>query len=253
MVKKALAGDSGAGESASGAEVSLPASESPEAGYREEMPRNPGTGRARISGIRRIALPLGGLLILLIIISLILMQRMAARKAGPAGKTGGEKSSAASKGGVTDDLAGTGFTGGAAKEVRPSDTILTKNQMEEYQSIPAEFRTAISDGDIYRYANRVALRNGYRELSAINANLKNPDWIYPANTFVMLDETRITVVPGDTLWNISKKKLIEMDLNFYNTVKEIKKASGAGKEELLQKIRIFSFSKKHESIIRSLR
>jgi hypothetical protein len=250
LVKKALAGNAG---SASGDVTSPPASGSPAEDYRDEMSRNPGTGRGRISGLRKLALPLGGLLVLLVIISMILMHRMAAKKAGPAEKTGGKNSSAGSKGGVTDDLAGTGFTGEAAKEVKPSDSILTKNQIEEYQSIPAEFRTAISDGDIYRYANRVALRNGYRELSAINANLKNPDWIYPSNTFIMLDETRITVVPGDTLWNISKKKLIEMDLNFYNTVKEIKKASGAEKEYLLKKIRVFSFSGKHESIIRSLR
>ncbi len=80
--------------------------------------------------------------------------------------------------------------------------------------------------DIYRYANDVAKKNGYAELSNKGLEKKNPHWIYPTNIFVMLDGENVTVRKGDTLWALSKTKLEKMSIMFHETINKINLKNG---------------------------
>ncbi len=95
---------------------------------------------------------------------------------------------------------------------RPS---LTETEKLNYKALPDAFRSEISPVDIYRIANRIAATNGYAELSDISKQGKDPNWIYPANVLKMPDNSKITVQPGDTLWSISRDRLIYSDLRLY--------------------------------------
>ena len=75
----------------------------------------------------------------------------------------------------------------------------------------------------------VALANGYHRIRGSDMKEGNPDWIYPNNVFVMLDGERVTVSRGDTLWNLSRNKLIESALVFDDVMARL---DGAGNHEL---------------------
>ncbi|MBN2079219.1 MAG: hypothetical protein JW838_09650 [Spirochaetes bacterium] len=85
---------------------------------------------------------------------------------------------------------------------------------ERYRDLGKRLGIRIRDHDILRYANSVALANGYHKIRDTGMKEGNPDWIYPDNVFVMLDGERVTVSRGDTLWNLSRNKLIESALIF---------------------------------------
>ncbi len=124
------------------------------------------------------------------------------------------------------------------------------------ESIPAEEpeeSVHIDDRDIFHYANRVALKNGYHALVFSRFKEKNPDWIYPSNVFTMLDGERVTVKYGDTLWELSRKKLVKMEKEFGALME--KAASASGREErqkLLKQAKDFAFRKSHFSAIQEM-
>jgi len=68
----------------------------------------------------------------------------------------------------------------------------------------------------------------------------------------MLDDQIITVASRDTLWNISERKLMEIDLTFYETVKQIESASKGERKKLIELARSLAFSKHHKEILDSL-
>lgn len=142
--------------------------------------------------------------------------------------------------------------GAADLKPTPSDTVLSDEKIKFYESMPSDFKSEITDNDIYRYVNQVAVKNGYRELSATEMQSKNPDRIFPKDTFTMLDGQIVTVVDGDTLWNIAAKKLIEQDINFYEIVKQLKNSKAAEKQKLIESARSMAFSKRHMEIMDSL-
>ena len=158
----------------------------------------------------------------------------------------------------TDGVADTGTNtnadtnNGNAIISTPSDAVLSKEEMKQYDAIPADFKSDITDPDIYKYVNKVAVKNGYRELSAREMKSKNPDRIFPNDTFIMLDEQVVTVVNGDTLWDLAARKLIELDIKFYETIKQIKDSSSSKKQQLIEQARSYAFSKRHMEIIESL-
>ncbi len=80
----------------------------------------------------------------------------------------------------------------------------------ELTKIQNELGITITDYDIWVYVNKVALINGYKPLTYKKPKKwENPDWIYPGMKLKLVDDTVITVRPGDNMWNISKRKLIE--------------------------------------------
>ena len=78
---------------------------------------------------------------------------------------------------------------------------------------------------------------------------KSPHWIYPTNRFVLLDGESITVLRGDTLWDIARSKLIEMDINFNKTLKKLRNNEYDSKDEAIGDLKKYSFSRKHGRII----
>ncbi len=86
----------------------------------------------------------------------------------------------------------------------------------------------VSDRDIFFYANDVAVKNGYSRIDIKSLKEKNPHWIYPGNRFILLDGEIVVVKPGDTLWGISQKKLLNRNILFYTLVDELEKKIDKG-------------------------
>jgi len=136
------------------------------------------------------------------------------------------------------------------EKITRSTDILSRDQKKQYDNLPADFKSNISDTDIYRYANKVAIKNGYSPLKFKEAKINNPHWIFPKNQFILLDEQKITVTEGDTLWGIAKRKLIEMDLKFHDIIKKAENMDGAAKRKSFDEAKKYSFSLKHHSILK---
>jgi hypothetical protein len=97
----------------------------------------------------------------------------------------------------------------------------------ELTKIQNELGITITDYDIWVYVNKVALINGYKPLTYKKPKKwEDPDWIYPGMKLKLVDYTVITVRPGDNMWNISKRKLIEDYIKKNFAVVTVKSKSG---------------------------
>ncbi len=110
----------------------------------------------------------------------------------------------------------------------------------------------INDNVIYEYANAVALKNGYKPIARYENRVKNPDWIYPGNVFVMLDGQKVIVRDGDTLWDLAKYKLIQMKIEFDALTEQARGADNAERSALLEKAKRLAFTGEQKSIIKEL-
>ncbi len=80
----------------------------------------------------------------------------------------------------------------------------------ELTKVQNELGITITDYDIWVYVNKVAIINGYKPLNYKKPKKwEDPDWIYPGMKLRLVDDTITIVRPGDNMWNISKRKLIE--------------------------------------------
>jgi len=100
----------------------------------------------------------------------------------------------------------------------------------EKKEIFAKYRIAISEMDIFNYANQTAIKNGYAPIEARDFGNKNPHWIYPGNVFILPDGERIIIKDRDTLWNIARIKLETRYLEFFKSLEKVKKDIGDGKK-----------------------
>ena len=122
--------------------------------------------------------------------------------------------------------------------------------------MPPAYKSEISEREIYVYANQIAKINGFREihnlkkLKKAKKNDKNPNWILPHTELVLSDGQKINVKPGDSLWRISKEKLIDIDLQFYKIIHTIETENPVNKKELLQKASKLQFSENHRNILK---
>ena len=97
----------------------------------------------------------------------------------------------------------------------------------ELTKVQNELGITITDYDIWVYVNKVALINGYKPLTYKKPKKwEDPDWIYPGMKLKLVDDTVITVRPGDNMWNISKRKLIEDYIKKNFAVVIVKSKSG---------------------------
>jgi hypothetical protein len=97
----------------------------------------------------------------------------------------------------------------------------------ELTKVQNELGITITDYDIWVYVNKVALINGYKPLTYKKPKKwEDPDWIYPGMKLKLVDDTVITVRPGDNMWNISKRKLIEDYIKKNFAVVTVKSKSG---------------------------
>ncbi len=131
-------------------------------------------------------------------------------------------------------------------EKETAQRIQAEKEKTERQELIEKYQIRVSDHDIYIYANKVAKKNGYREIDYKDLKEKNPNWIFPGNIFYLMDNEKILVKKGDTLWDISDKKLMAIQVEFYKLVDKINAAkSKAEKTELLNKAQSLAFSNKH--------
>lgn len=103
--------------------------------------------------------------------------------------------------------------------------------------------------EILRYANSVAVKNGYNRISLSKLREKNPDWIFPGNVFRMLDETKIKVKRGDTLWKLSEDKIIESIIVFNRIMEKLSQSDRNISDKILREAKKVVFLKKHMKMI----
>ncbi|MBN2039971.1 MAG: hypothetical protein JW864_08025 [Spirochaetes bacterium] len=133
-----------------------------------------------------------------------------------------------------------------------AEKIRAEKLKNEKKELIARYNIHVSDRDIYVYANKVALKNGYREITFKALKEKNPNWIFPENVFYLMDGEKIVVKWGDTLWDISHRKLMEINIEFYKLIDKIKAAnSDSEKAVMLEKAKDIAFSRKHVAVINS--
>ncbi len=117
---------------------------------------------------------------------------------------------------------------------------LTQKERSELKTYGIE----ITHGDIYKYANDLAQKNGYGDLGNSNGEKRDPHWIYPSNTLIMLDGTRVRVKKGDTLWKISKVKLEKISIKCGSLLEKIDLKAGMEESNsmLLQEARKYAYT-----------
>ncbi|HPJ41920.1 MAG TPA: hypothetical protein PLY21_06330 [Spirochaetota bacterium] len=117
------------------------------------------------------------------------------------------------------------LTGGIDKEkIENKNIIITVKRVDEQEKELLKLHNVkITDYDIFRYANDVAIKNGYSGLTMSGLKDKNPHWIYPSNVFIMLDGEKVVVQKGDTLWDLAHAKLEKMNAEFYKITDQLEK------------------------------
>jgi len=119
------------------------------------------------------------------------------------------------------------------KPVENKNIVITvKRVNEEEKDLLLKHKVKISESDIYKYSNDVAVKNGYSKLSYSGLKNKNPHWIFPANIFIMLDGEKVVVQKGDTLWDLARAKLEKMNADFYKIIDEIEKTDTTDKNKI---------------------
>jgi hypothetical protein len=125
---------------------------------------------------------------------------------------------------------------------------------DQEKQLLKKHKVKISESDIYRYSNDVAVKNGYEKLSYDGLRERNPHWIFPDNIFIMLDGEKVTVQKGDTLWDLCRAKLEKMNADFYKIIDEIEKTDISEKSKisrLLTEAEKYSYIKQQFEIINS--
>ncbi|PKL18072.1 MAG: hypothetical protein CVV49_07735 [Spirochaetae bacterium HGW-Spirochaetae-5] len=132
-------------------------------------------------------------------------------------------------------------------------TVFTVKRVDDQEKkLLQKHKVKISESDIYRYSNDVAMKNGYEKLSYDGLKDRNPHWIFPDNIFIMLDGEKVTVQKGDTLWDLCRAKLEKMNADFYKIIDEIEKTDISEKSKisrLLTEAEKFSYIKQQFEII----
>jgi len=129
-----------------------------------------------------------------------------------------------------------------------------RRQARYIEYLTKKYAIHISDRDIFFYANDVAVKNGYSRIDIKSLKEKNPHWIFPGNRFILLDGEIVIVKPGDTLWGISEKKLLHLNISFYTLIDELEKKIDKGiiDETLAQKALRASLHEKHREKVKVL-
>ena len=135
-----------------------------------------------------------------------------------------------------------GSQGPAAESGKRGPVVQSRDLETQYSRISREMNILIKDHDIFEYANRVAVKNGYHRIATTKLRERNPDWIYPENVFIMLDGQRVVVSRGDTLWNLSKNKLIESTIKFDEIMKQVNAADMQNKTRLINEARRHAYT-----------
>jgi hypothetical protein len=140
------------------------------------------------------------------------------------------------------------------QEKEATQRVRIEKEKNEKIELIEKYQIHVSDHDIYIYANKVARKNGYREIEYKDLKEKNPNWIFPGNIFYLIDGEKVLVKKGDTLWDISDNKLMGIQVEFYKLIDKIEGSkSKAEKTDMLNKAQDIAFSKKHFTKIEEIK
>ena len=142
--------------------------------------------------------------------------------------------------------------GRAAEKGMLGPVVQSRDLDNRYSQMSKQMNISIKDHDIFEYANRVAVKNGYHRIAATKLRERNPDWIYPENVFIMLDGQRVVVSKGDTLWNLSKNKLIESTIKFDEIMKQVKAADMQNKVRLIKEAGQHAYTSEQREALRRI-
>ncbi|MBN1532208.1 MAG: hypothetical protein JXA20_06060 [Spirochaetes bacterium] len=133
------------------------------------------------------------------------------------------------------------------------DVLERKLSVTESRYYEKKYNIFIKDGDIFRYANRVAQMNGYNRIPYQTMKTgKNPDWIYPKNTFRMTDGEIVVVKSGDTLWDLSRDKLVRLSVRFEDLLSKGRGLSGAERQRVLKQALEAAFNDSQRDAVNAL-
>ncbi len=140
------------------------------------------------------------------------------------------------------------------KDIEEREMRARIREAQEQKELIDKYQIVVSPHDIFVFANKIALENGYRPITYKGLKEKNPNWIYPGNRFTIESEN-ITVREGDTLWDIAHERLMKRNIAFYRLVDELKNAAADTQEyaEKLRKAEELGFSETHKKILASLK
>lgn len=91
----------------------------------------------------------------------------------------------------------------------------------EEKRLSEKYSIQVQNREIYEFANKIAIKNGYNAFPNGFTRKRNPNWIFPGNKFTFPDGEIVTVKKGDTLWEISEKKLMTVFMVFYKNLDQI--------------------------------
>ncbi len=133
----------------------------------------------------------------------------------------------------------------------PKGPVVQSREIDtRYRQLGVQLNIRIKDHDIYRYANEVAVKNGYHRIAETKLRERNPDWIYPENVFIMLDFQPVVVSKGDTLWNLCKNKLIESTIKFNDLMKQFNGADAPAKARLVKQMKQHAYSSEQQELLK---
>lgn len=140
------------------------------------------------------------------------------------------------------------------KEREYRENLARMREAQERKELIDRYKIYVAPYDIFAFANKIALENGYRPITYKGLKEKNPNWIYPGNRFTIESEN-VTVKEGDTLWDIAHERLLERNIQFYRLVDVLKSTASHTQDftEKLQKAEELAFNDTHKKIISSLK
>jgi hypothetical protein len=123
-------------------------------------------------------------------------------------------------------------------------------EARERKALIEKYQISVSPHDIFVFANKIALENGYRPITYKGLKEKNPNWIYPGNRFNIESES-IIVKEGDTLWDMANARLMERNIRFYRLIESLKEINSTD-TEFSTKLRLaekLAFSEAHKKAL----
>ncbi len=145
-------------------------------------------------------------------------QRMKAEKQLLAGKEAEEGASEAAE--VESKQ---GETTSVEETAEGEEAVLSEAEKEEIESFLSLGYIQITILDVFKLTNKIAVSNGYYALDSVEKLGRDPDWIYPGNTFTLPDGSTHTVIKGDTIWHIAKnyiKRYLDRDWKQYTALRD---------------------------------
>ena len=116
-----------------------------------------------------------------------------------------------------------------SEQTAKQNAALEIKQQEETKRITAAYSVKVDELDIFRYANEIAVKNGYSSIPLKSLNKKNPNWIYPGNILTLPDGEKLTIQPGDSIWKIARDKIMRRYTEFFKAYDLLKKKAAGGK------------------------